>query len=40
MLSASAAARAIGAGHNNGAIAVRSLQELHEEAARAGVDGA
>jgi carbamoyl-phosphate synthase large subunit len=40
MTGASAAARAIGAGRNNGAIAVRSLQELHEEAARAGVDGA
>jgi carbamoyl-phosphate synthase large subunit len=39
MTGASAAARAIGAGRDNGAIAVRSLQELHEEEARAGVEG-
>ena len=40
MTGASAAARAICARREHGAIAVRCLQELHEEAARAGVDGA
>ena len=38
MTGASAAARAIGAGRDNGEITVRSLQELHE-AIRTGVEG-
>jgi carbamoyl-phosphate synthase large subunit len=40
MTGASAAARAIGAARGNGAIEVRSLQELHAAAVRAGVDEA
>jgi len=40
MTGASAAARAIGAARGNGRIEVRSLQELHEGAMRAGVEGA
>jgi carbamoyl-phosphate synthase large subunit len=40
MTGASAAARAIDAARGNGAIEVRSLQELHADAMRAGVEGA